>query len=257
MQLSRDKRLIFRKISAVKKVYLAAGVALLLATSGRAELKWEQTTIELQPNIGDKQAIAHFKYENVGQTPVKFKSVRPSCGCTAAQTQKDQVPPGEKGEVTATFNIGDRTGPQVKTVSVETDDPKQAVTVLTLKANIPSLLDLQPNFVYWQPNEEGKPKTVVARAGKGVPIKHIDVTSTNPDFSVKVEPGSNDGEFKIDVQPRDVHKPGFATLMVKPDYPKDAPKTLYISARVTGPMPAIKPVPATNPAAAVAPSPSH
>src|ERR1700726_4711529 len=82
----------------------------------RAELKWEQTSVELHPALGDKQAIAHFKYQNVGKTPLHFKYVKASCGCTAAQSQKDQVNPGEKGEVTATFNIGDRTGMQVKNV---------------------------------------------------------------------------------------------------------------------------------------------
>src|SRR2546430_16316978 len=90
-----------------------------LAQGARSELKWEQTSIDLQPAIGDKQAVAHFKYENVGKTPVHFKSVHASCGCTTAQTQKEQVAPGEKGEITATFTIGCRTGTQVQTVAAQ------------------------------------------------------------------------------------------------------------------------------------------
>jgi hypothetical protein len=247
IEVSRDNCVIFRKMIDVKTVYIVFAVlgSIVLATSGRAELKWEQTTIELQPALGDKQAIAHFKYQNVGEAPIHFKSVRASCGCTAAQSQKDNVPPGEKGEITATFNIGDRTGAQVKTVSVETDDTAHAMTVLTLKANIPQLLELQPNFVFWQSGEEGKAKTVVARAGKDVPIKNLEVTSTNPDFTAKVEHGSAPGEFRIDIQPRDTKKPGFASLMVKPDYPKDAPKTFYVTARVTPPNITPAPAPAS------------
>src|SRR5437588_4395625 len=110
-----------------------------LAQGARSELKWEQTSVDLKPALGDKQAVAHFKYENVGKTPVHFRSVHASCGCTTAQTQKDEVPPGEKGEITATFNIGGRTGTQVKTVTVQTDDPAHATTQLTLKAVIPQL----------------------------------------------------------------------------------------------------------------------
>src|SRR5438874_12822689 len=90
-----------------------------LAQAARAELKWEQTSVDLQPALGDKQAVAHFKYENVGKTSVHFTSVHASCGCTAAQTQREQVAPGEKGEVTATFNIGGLTGTQVKTVTFQ------------------------------------------------------------------------------------------------------------------------------------------
>src|SRR5213595_4247224 len=120
-----------------------------LAQGARSELKWEQTSVDLKPALGDKQAVAHFKYENVGKTPVHFKSVHSSCGCTTAQTQKDEVPPGEKGEITATFNIGGRTGTQVKTVTVQTDDPDpaHATTQLTLKAIITPLLEIQPTLV--------------------------------------------------------------------------------------------------------------
>src|SRR6516164_5419020 len=130
-------------------------VLVALAEGARAELKWEQTSVELHPTLSDKQAVAHFKYENVGKTPVHFKSVHASCGCTTAQTQKDEVSPGEKGEITATFNIGGRTGTQIKTISVQTDD---ATTQLTLKAVIPQLLELQPMFVMWKNGEEPKAK---------------------------------------------------------------------------------------------------
>src|SRR4029077_8195818 len=101
-----------------------------LAQIARAELKWEQKSVDLRPAFSDKQAVAHFKYENVGNTPVHFKSVHASCGCATAQTQNEQVAPGQKGEITATFNIGGRTGTQVKTVTVQTDDPERSTIVL-------------------------------------------------------------------------------------------------------------------------------
>src|SRR5438477_12878747 len=121
-------------------------LSILLCVGSHAELKWEQTTLDLHPAVGDKTAVAHFKYENVGKTPVHFKSVKASCGCTTTQSQKEVVNPGEKGEIIATFNIGDRTGQQMKTVTVQTDDPNpsQATTVLTLKADIPQALDIKP-----------------------------------------------------------------------------------------------------------------
>ncbi len=220
----------------MKTVYLALALALsvLFPASVRAELKFDQTTIELKPAIGDKQAIAHFKYENVGKTPIKVKSARASCGCTVAQSQKEEIAPGDKGEITATFTIGDRTGPQLKTITVETDDTVQPKTVLTLKANIPELLKLQPNFVYWRAGEEAKPKTIVATAGKDVPIKKLDVASMNPQFKVTVEPGSAPGEFRVNVQPAQTDKPAAGAIVIKSDYPKGAPKTLYVSARVMG-----------------------
>jgi hypothetical protein len=219
----------------VKAISLvAAAISLFIPALVHAELKWEQTTIEFNPGITEKQVVGHFKYENTGKEPVRFKSVKASCGCTAAQTQKDEVPPGEKGEITATFTLGDRTGHQVKTVTVQTDDAAHPVTVLTLKANIAQVLELTPNFVFWQAGDKPEPKTIIAKVGKDVPIKELQVTSTNPQFEAKVEKGPAAGQFRININPKETQAPAFATVMVKTDYPKESPKTFYITARVTG-----------------------
>src|SRR5437763_6711274 len=210
-----------------------------LGQSVRAELKWEQTSVDLHPAIGDKQAVANFKYENVGKTPVHFKSVHASCGCTTAQTQNEHVAPGQKGEITATFNIGGRTGTQVKTVTVQTDDPDSArsTTVLTLKAVITPLLEIQPALVYWQNGEEPKPKIITAKANKDAAIKKLNVASSTPDFTAKVEPGSAPNEFRISVQPHDTTKAVYATLTIKPDSPANPGNTFAVAARVMPPAP--------------------
>ena len=212
-----------------------------LAQNARAELKWEQTSVDLKPALGDKQAVAHFKYENVGNTPVHFKSVHASCGCTTAQTQNEQVAPSQKGEITATFNIGGRTGAQVKTVTVQTDDPDpaHATTVLTLKAVITPLLEIQPALVYWQNGEEPKSKIIIAKANKDAAIKKLDVTSSTPDFTAKVDAGSAPNEFKITVHPRDTTKAVYATLTIKPDSPSTA-NVFSAAARVMPPPPTTK-----------------
>ena len=204
-------------------------LSIFLCAIARAELKWEQTAVELHPAAGDKEAVGHFKYQNTGSQPVRFKSVRTSCGCTAAQSQKDEVPPGEKGEITATFKIGDRTGTQVKSVTVQTDDPVNATTVLTLKAVIPQQLEINPTFVFWGQGEALKPKSIVVRASKDFPVKQLKVTSSSPDFQTKVEETGN-GQFKIDIQPSDTSRNMAATLTIQPE---GSSKTFYAMARVT------------------------
>jgi len=206
------------------------------AQSARAELKWEQTSVDLRPAFNDKQAVAHFKYENVGNTPIHFKSVHASCGCTTAQTQNEQVAPGQKGEITATFNIGGRTGTQVKTVTVQTDDPEPSTVVLTLKAVITPLLEFQPTLVYWQNGEEPKPKIITAKANKDAAIKKLNVASSTPDFTAKVDAGSAPNEFRISVQPRDTTRAAYATLTIKPDSPANT-GNMFAAARVMPPAP--------------------
>jgi hypothetical protein len=204
-------------------------LSIFVCAIARAELKWEQTSVELHPAPADKEAVGHFKYQNTGSQPVRFKSVHTSCGCTAAQSQKDEVPPGEKGEITATFKIGDRTGTQVKSVTVQTDDPVNATTVLTLKAVIPQQLEINPTFVFWGQGEALKPKSIVVRASKDFPVKQLKVTSSSPDFQTKVEETGN-GQFKIDIQPTDTSRNMAATLTIQPE---GSSKTFYAMARVT------------------------
>src|SRR5436309_10096425 len=213
----------------MKTHIFAFTLSVVLCLTARAGLKWDQTSIELHPAAADKQAIGHFKYQNTGDKPVRFKSVRTSCGCTAAQTQKEEVPAGEKGEITATFNIGERTGTQVKTVTVETDDPANVTTVLTLKAVIPQQLEITPTFVFWGQGEAPKPKAIVVRAAKDFPVKHLKVTSSSPDLQAKVEE-TGDGQFKIDVQPQETTRSIASTLTIQPE---GSPIIFYATVRIT------------------------
>jgi hypothetical protein len=207
----------------------AVTLSIVICVTAHAELKWEETAVELHPAPSDKEAVGHFKYQNTGSKPVRFKSVHTSCGCTAAQSQKEEVPPGEKGEITATFKIGDRTGTQVKTVTVQTDDPANVTTVLTLKAVIPQELEINPTFVFWGKGEAPNAKTIVVHAGKDFSVKQLKVASSTPDFQTKVEQTGKD-QFKIDVQPRETDRIIAATLTIQPE---DSSKTFYATARVT------------------------
>ena len=235
----------------VKVLWVAMIVA--VASTAHSELVFEQSELELHPAVGDATAVGHFKYQNKGDKTIAIKNVSTSCGCTAASA-KQSAEPGEKGEVTATFKVGDRIGTQQKTITVTTDDPKQPTTMLNLKVVIPQVLELQPTLLYWQAGEATKPKTIVAKAGKDISVKSLNVSSSNPDFTTKVEPGASPGEFRINVEPRKTTQPASATLAIKPDLPDGKTKILYATASVTAPVSA-SPQSATAVAAAAAAQP--
>lgn len=222
----------------MKTTSLTITLTVLLAVIARADLKWEQSTVDVHPAPGDKQAVAHFKYQNTGTAPIHFKSVKASCGCTTTQTQREVVNPGEKGEIIASLNIGDRTGQQVKTVTVQTDDPDptKTTTILTLKANIASPLEIKPTFVYWTSGEAPKTKKVSLKAAKEFPIKDITVKTNNQNFESKIVPGKP-GEWTLEVTPKDTSHATGTSLLLQTDYPKEAPKSFYVNAQVTNPAP--------------------
>lgn len=214
------------------KILFSIGLAALLAAPANAALKWEKTELDLHPSFSDKEAIGRFKYENTGTTTIKVTGVHTSCGCTVASLEKKEVAPGEKGEITATFKIGNRTGAQQKTVTVQTDDPSNPTTVLTLKAVIPALLEVQPTFVYWDNSKPLEAKTISIKAAKDAPVTKVTVNSSDPLITTKVEPGASPKEWKLSVLPKD-SQPRTSTLTIQPDYPEAQPKLYYASVRVT------------------------
>jgi hypothetical protein len=110
--------------------------------------------------------------------------------------------------------------------------------------------------VFWQQGEEPTPKTIIAKPGKDVPIKNLEVNSVNQQFNAKAENGPGPGQFRIIISPKETKTAAFTTVTVKTDYPKEAPKTFYITARVTGPVTAVA-SPAGSPPAAPSPSSSR
>jgi hypothetical protein len=191
-------------------------------------LQWEQKVLVLHSTDTEDVAIGHFRYENDGNATAHFLGIHPSCGCTIAQSQQDAVIPGEKGEITAKFQIGDRVGLQVKTVMVETDDPLEPRVILTLKVVLPELLEIKPTFVYWKPGEMLKPKNIVVHPNKSRPTTYLAVTSSSPVFRTNTSRLSN-GDFLIRVDPEEVVGTAFTTLTIKPG---SSPKLFHANARV-------------------------
>ncbi len=217
------------------KNLLIFSVIFCLTTVANAQLKFEQSAVELHPGFNDANAVAHFKYENKGSKPIHIASVQTSCGCTVATLKSKDVAPGDKGEITATLSIGSRTGTQHKTLTVATDDPANPQTVLTLNAVIPTLMEVQPLFVFWKQDEKMKPKTITVKAAKDSPVKNVTVTSSDPDITAKVVKGDGAKEWKIEVLPQEHSKLHNSTLTITPEGPKSPARLFYATARVISP----------------------
>lgn len=219
----------------MKNYALFVVIGLFLSFQGaHGALVWESTDADLHPSLSDKQAVAHFKYKNTGDKPVKITSVHPSCGCTTAALAKDVVGPDESGEITATFNIGDRSGVQSKTITVTTDDQPQKPTILKLKATIPQLLQISPVFIYWSAGDVLDPKTITVTVGQDFPVTKLTVTSTDKSIATEVAPGPEERTFRIIVTPTESGRPINAALKIEPDFPKEAPKSFYANLRIDG-----------------------
>src|SRR5207244_7937579 len=120
----------------------------------------------------------------------------------------------------------------------------QAMIIITLKTYIKPELEIKPPFVYWQNGEEPKQKKISVKAAKEFPAKEITIKSNSQNFESKVEPGKA-GEWTIEVTPKDTSHPMGTALQIQTDYPKEAPKSIYLNVVVTTP-PGLPPAASPN-----------
>ena len=88
-----------------------------------------------------------FKYENRGQDDVHINGVHAACGCTGIKLSRANLKPGEKGELSVTFESGGFDGLVVKTIAVVSDDPVLPSQILTIKANVKNSIWLEPSAI--------------------------------------------------------------------------------------------------------------
>ncbi len=111
-----------------------------------------------------EQVVEHtFKFTNVGDDTLIIKSVKSSCGCTGALMSNKNIPPGESGELAATFNIGRRKGHQKKTITVRTNDPTNYAVKFALVGDIFTPIDINPIHLMFRSLETGKTDTARVR----------------------------------------------------------------------------------------------
>jgi len=87
----------------------------------------------------DEIQEAHITLENKGTQPLLIYQVRASCGCTAANTGEDTVPPGESTDLRVTYDptYNNDAGKQItRQVIIETNDPAAPVVEFTIKADV-------------------------------------------------------------------------------------------------------------------------
>jgi hypothetical protein len=211
---------------------------LRLSVPCAAQLKWETRELEFSPSVDQTQVIAHFKFQNVGQSEIKITSVSTSCGCTTAALEKDTMEPGEKAEIAATFNFGKRVGflentiVEQKTILVESTDPKSPKTSLALKVHIPALAQVRPSSLQWALGASPSAQAINIKILNDFPIHAVSAISSDPRILARVEQTVPSKEYRVIVEPKGTSEPVTAILKIKTDYPSENPVEYIAIARI-------------------------
>lgn len=89
------------------------------------KIKFDSTTHQFGTiKEEDGKVTGKFKFVNQGDSTLYIVSVRPGCGCTAANYTKTGIAPGDSGFVEATYNPAGRPGNFHKSIRVKTNVPE-------------------------------------------------------------------------------------------------------------------------------------
>jgi hypothetical protein len=178
------------------------------AAGVRAGLTFKSTSIVLEAAVGQEVLRGRFEFTNAGSAPVSILEVKPACGCTSGVPEKKTYAAGETGAVSAQFVIGERTGHQVKTMILRTDEKSGALYQLTIVTDIPPFITLDPRLILWHQNgaPDARNVAIAYPAGKFLKLTsvvdpsgkfraHIADSGGGPPTSVQVWPVSTDTQL--------------------------------------------------------------
>jgi len=98
-----------------------------------AQLTFDHSSFDFGKVTQGKKVEHVFTFRNKGDAPVTIQRVGSSCGCTVATPSTRVVPPWKSGELKASFDSSDFSGPVSKEVFVYTTDPQKPALTLTMK----------------------------------------------------------------------------------------------------------------------------
>lgn len=163
-----------------------------------------------------------FTLRNSGKDTLQIENVRSSCGCTVAMADKKAVAPGETTRIEASFNSDRFSGHVNKDIYVQSNDPVQPVTKLSITGEVKVELSITPSTIYFSGLKEGVPVNrrlaLVNNSEKTITIREI--SSTVPDIrfelpKLKLQPGERtELSLMVDNVTRDTKLTGNLTIHI-------------------------------------------
>jgi len=99
------------------------------------EIQFENLSYNFGKVIQGEMLSYTFHFKNIGKSSLLISGIEASCGCTTSIPPKAPIKPGEKGEITITFDSKYKTG-EVNSYLVVTANTFPANTILSVHANV-------------------------------------------------------------------------------------------------------------------------
>jgi Protein of unknown function (DUF1573) len=173
---------------------------LALSCANVFALEWRQTVIEAKTEPFQQILSIVFDFKNAGSKPVVIQEIQTSCHCLSATSNKQIYAPGETGQLTAKFTIGDRIGLYERQVTVISDD-SSAPQRLTVKIDVPDIATATPRSLEWAIGSAASEQTVEIRAVDKLYLEFSEAVPTSKLFQARLEVIEAGHLYKLHLKP--------------------------------------------------------
>jgi hypothetical protein len=169
--------------------------ALLLGVAAASVCAAEGPALVVPEKIKDMGKVAQgevvevdFALVNEGDETLEIRAVRPTCGCTVADFDRE-IAPGATGYVKAKLETRDFSGPISKSILIMTNDPREPTVTVVIKTDVHPFVEVLPralvrfNAVQHEPMAQ---KITVVPGDAMADFKVTGVTSSVPFLKTEV-----------------------------------------------------------------------
>jgi len=186
-----------------------------------AALTFEKDLLVIDAPADAGSIVADFNFENKTDQPVTIVKVDKTCSCIAVQVSDGKLvyAPGEKGQIRATFDMGNFYGVVDKTVVLYLDkDPadKPSVT-LTVEVHIPVLVLIKEKTLKWSIGAKPETQKIDITMDYAKPINIVANSCSSDNFKVELKTLEGGKHYELLVTPIDTKDPGLAIIRIETD----------------------------------------
>jgi hypothetical protein len=204
------------------------------------KLTFPEPVKELAPGPDESKVKVDFPFTNNTDKTVVVKETLGDCSCTSIEISggKTAYEPGESGVIRLNFDIGAAVGKVEKGASIWVDgDPKDAPSQrLTMKVDIPILVEMEPKTLKWQVGQEMESKTIKFKmlGDKAIHIKSV--TSSTEHFTQELKTIEDGRSYELLVTPKNINNKALAVFRVETDCEVPKHRTQQVFAVVSAPV---------------------
>lgn len=96
--------------------------------------------------VGGGELEHELMIVNTGREILKITDVKPSCGCTTAPLDREELAYGDTARIKVTMDVATTQGPTQKTITITTNDSTSPQRIVYLKANVVRDVFAEPNY---------------------------------------------------------------------------------------------------------------